>query len=886
MLLYRPILSAYKQTGQPAARRYLLREFASPQLHAEPEELLAELAQVREVTCVDEPARLAAEMALRERRLRLDLSTRDATRETGGMWTAFAESRALIAWMQSRVDEPALARGAGAALGATALVLARTAPEPDRVLVLAALGLLGPEVATDALTRELASGAAPGAAALGLSRLGAAALEAAIPPAVQARGLPACAPWLGPALAATPAPGLAGLLERLARSDKPEVREQAALAVGSLAPDAAQGLLSQFDGERDRFVRLHVIHSLARLGVPGGRATLRRFYSASDPELVRVAVIRAAGRSTLDEVRAFLERTAAKGSPEEVAETLQALVCLGANQPEFVQIARAAARSTNPRLMLHGLLALGIWAPDEAFACVRKIFGGPPSAVFFVATYVLRYLRTDQTVSLLQQLLKAFRRTELEEIVVSALCRHLDQPGALATLLALARAGAPEPVYARMMTDLARHLPEDHAAEAAEAIRGLLKPDASGPLLGQGPMLVALGSLGTPGDLGTLTRFLDSPVAEAAIRGIELLMQTGAVAPLEALVRGRKPATRAALVALFRLGHAGAADQLGELSAAADDVPEASRALVEILLSVPHARTTSRLAHLYAALSERARTPAAPGERAEAGASGGAVRTLGAAPEKAAKAPRATPDLEAVLERPRRPVAAEAGLPSVKRAPQEGTGRRLYSDLGQVFRGEGKASSTSRALIAVGVCSVLAGCVAGLAWWHYTGTRAPVNLDEVSRFSRYPPLYREAPGEPEDNAVHDGDLIEGTRDAPVKLITRIKDDMLEVRGKLKAGEVEFSHDVPPVAKLKAALVAGTLVVDFPRGTARIVVEGARTTVEVEGAAELELKESTFTLAVKSGKAHTFRGNLRMKTLTAGQAGEFLDGTPMGRVEGN
>ena len=32
MLLYRPLLSAYRQTSVASARRYLLREFADPQL--------------------------------------------------------------------------------------------------------------------------------------------------------------------------------------------------------------------------------------------------------------------------------------------------------------------------------------------------------------------------------------------------------------------------------------------------------------------------------------------------------------------------------------------------------------------------------------------------------------------------------------------------------------------------------------------------------------------------------------------------------------------------------------------------------------------------------------------------------------------------------------
>ena len=901
MLLYRPILAAYKQTTQPAARRYLLREFGNPLLHAEPDELLFELAQVRDTTVSGEPARLAAQVALTERSLRMNLSTRDAAREMGGLWTAHADNRALLAWMASTVAEPELARAAGAWLGAVGLSLARSAGDADRALLLAGLGELGPDVAGDPLREELVTGPLPAGAALGLARLGAAALEDAIPPAVQTRGLAACAPWLGPALAFAPSGAMSGLLTRLAKAAAPEVREAAAHALGALSLEHAAPLLDLFEGEADRFVRLNVILSLARLGVPGGRGTLRRFYRSSDPEIVRIALIRAAGRSSLDEVRPFLERALA-GSPEEVAEALQSLVGLGASAPAFLEAARAAARSANARLMLHGLLALAIWAPDECFARVKKTFSGAPSATWFLATYVLRYLRTDQTVPLLQKLLKAFRGTELEEIAVSALCRHLDQPGALGTLIALARAGAKPAVLARMMTDLARHLPEDQAAEAADAIRAMLKAAPAQP----GPLLVALGSLGNPGDLATLLPHLATPAAEAAVHGIELLMDPQAAPDLEAHVKKRGPAVRAALVALFRLGHARVPELLEPFTAAADEVPVAARAVVEMALSVRHARTVSRLAHLYGTLSDRAKSlpppaerkarplPAPKGSATDASAAAAAQEALAEVQAMLATPPAATAPpgpqksravrgagMEAVLERPRRPVAAGKDLPAIQRPPPEGTGDHVYAQLGRVFRGEGKPAGRQVALVLVMVALVV-GNAGSYLYMH----RAPAaNPDETSRFSRFPPLYKlGVPGEPADNAVNPDDMIEASRDQPLRLATRIKDDQLEVRGKLKVGAIEFSRDSPPTAKLSASLQSGSLGVTFPRGTARITVEGARTIVEIQGEADLEMKESTFVMNVKSGRAQTFRGSLKMKTLTAGQGGEFLDGTPMGRIE--
>jgi hypothetical protein len=99
VLLYRPLVAAYQQSGQAPARRFILREFADPQLHAEPDELLGFLEKSSRESVKEEPARLLAEVNLRERALTLRLTTRDHTWEVGGLWTALAGSRSLMNWM-------------------------------------------------------------------------------------------------------------------------------------------------------------------------------------------------------------------------------------------------------------------------------------------------------------------------------------------------------------------------------------------------------------------------------------------------------------------------------------------------------------------------------------------------------------------------------------------------------------------------------------------------------------------------------------------------------------------------------------------------------------------------------------------------------------------
>src|SRR5207302_602263 len=119
-----------------------------------------------------DPTLLDTVVALRERQLMLALTTCDPLRMQGGLWTTVAASRSLVAWQQGTVAAPQLAGAAGAWLAPAATALLDRCEGDARALVLAALGALGEELALEPLTAELIQGALPGAAAVGLARLG------------------------------------------------------------------------------------------------------------------------------------------------------------------------------------------------------------------------------------------------------------------------------------------------------------------------------------------------------------------------------------------------------------------------------------------------------------------------------------------------------------------------------------------------------------------------------------------------------------------------------------------------------------------------------------------------------------------------------------------
>lgn len=862
MLLYRPLLSAYRSVARPEARRFILRELSDPTLHAEPAELVDALAAAPDPSPLDEPLRLAAEVSLRASALKLRLTTRDAGRLSGGLWTALAGAKD-IAQLAAAAPSADCSRSAGALLGDAARAIVAGASGLDRARALCALGDLGADVALPVLKDELGRETMPAAAAIGLARLGEDVVDALVLPAMQANGLARTAPWLGVLLAAQPPDRALPVALRLAKSAEPALREQGAIALGGLGAGALPAL-DLFAAERDPHVKLHAMWSLGRLGVPGGRDTLRRFFSASDAPLVRIAAIQAAGRSTAAQTQPFLEWALAKGSPEERAEALQSLVCLGVSGPAFVAAAQKAVASRHARLTLVGLLGLCVWSPPAAFDEIRRIFAAPASAEWFLATHALRYLRSDQTVPLLVRLFSAVKGTELEEVAADALCRHLDEAAARDALLARAAEGPPPGVLARTMVNLARHLADEHAASVTELVRKLLKPRL--PAAVAGPLLGALGAFGDESDVPRLTAHLDGDAGADAVNALVLLMRAESAAALEKpLAGGPGPASARALVALWQLGRKDAAQRLAALANAIGGLPLAAQALSEMAASAALAPRVPRLLLLRELLA-REGAPARP-----------------APPPPSPPPPAAppAPEIQEVLSRPRKVSLPAREAPRLSKPPPAGTGERVYRNLGKRLEsvdGEGRSQALMLAgAVAVVVCVLLVALVRG------GPASAGGSSEELRKLAGIPALYRDG-RDPEEGAVSDGSVLESSGD-PVVVRTRLRENMLTIVGRFRYGALRFVPGPPAEAELTGALLGGRTTVEFPRGKARVEVEGARTTVEiVRGKADLELRESTFVLAVKDGQARILRGSILMKTLFAGQSGEFLDGNPIGHFE--
>jgi HEAT repeat protein len=884
MLLYRPLLDAYQQTPLLPVRRYLLRQFAHPRIHAEPDEVLAVVEGTREVSAVSVADRLSTEIALREQTLRLRLTTRDAARQSGGMWTYHSAHRAFAAWSRSEVQAPALAQAAGEWLGPIALQIARTAGRAGRAEALAALGDLGPSVALPPLAQELRSGPMPGAAAVGLARLGREAAVEALLPAVLVRGLPACASWIGVALFGLAAERAVPLLDSVARSDAPEVREQAAWAVGAFPVAAVQPVLERLVAETDSFVRLNLLSSLGRMGVPGGMRALKRLLAPADADLLRTALIECAGWCHEDEARGFLEEVLSTGSPSEKAEALQALVAMGASGAELVAEARKATASQNSRLMLLGLLALAVWAPEEAFAAARKAFDGPPAGAWFIATYVLRYLRGEQTVRLLKRLHEAARGSELEEVVIDALSRHLDQPGVMELFLQVVKSGTRESTARKILQDLARHLPEEQALEAAAAVRGLLssaaRPEAAGPLL------VTLGALGGPEDLPLLLAHAGTGAAVEAVQGIELLMADGAIQGLETVARSGAPGARgargAAIVAQFRLGHLDAVGHLDRLVASGDGgEAAAARCALEMALSVRCAKTVPRLALLYSALQGRAdaiEKARGEGRIPDPVIPAGSGPCGPAAPLPAPSAgPLPPPPLPprcllVVQDAFTRRAADVIGLPPPSRfdrAPPQGAGGRVYRELGRHLTGAELARArTSRLPFVVTVVLAL---LAALFWGRWLGDLEDQRLPHLLDYA-LPTLYRAGAADPARASVEPGALLSGRPDRPVQVMCKVPENSFTVRGAVKVVAVELVEGPRPRFSLELELVSGALSLAVPIGRVRVRVAGTPVVVTCTGgSATAVVLGPTLRLSVATGEARVERGRLLLRTLAPGQA---------------
>jgi len=598
MLFYRPLLAAYRAAELPEIRRFLLRELVNPRLHSEPEETLRCLGSPNDSVGVD-PNRFLAELKLSERLLRLRLTSGDLAHEaTLGLWTAVKQSRSQVTIRLVRGPSHKTMAKAGEILGPVGQGLLTKTKGEARGLVLTALGQLQQEQFLPQLTAELVSGDLPGSAAIGLTGFSSQDAAAALFSGVQARGLDASAAWLGPSLVELAFPTVIPLVTRLCRSQSVHSREQAAIALESFGAAGIQELLAGFDASDAPVVRLNLLKSIGRVSSGASVKAIRTFCSPRDPEILRVTAIQAAGHAPGSEPLEYLTQSLLSSSPAERAEALEALICKGVTGPAYVEEAYKSSLSDHNRLSLVGLLALVVWDPNRAFDRVMDAFKERSAARWYSATYALRYLQSESSATFLGQICKLAQGTELKEIAVSALARHLHESSVLDLFLGAIDEETEPIVGERIVGDLIRLLPAVRANEAAAVLRvkldGLLAPSV------RGHVLTALGALGTPEDLPLLVS--GAAIApQGAMRGMELLNDPSCIEPLQALAASDSVKVRqTAIVALFRLGHFASVDLLKELTTSSPDA--AAQAFFQMALSVRYINHLPRLALLRKAL--------------------------------------------------------------------------------------------------------------------------------------------------------------------------------------------------------------------------------------------------------------------------------------------
>jgi len=889
MLFYRPLLWFYGEATPGPARRTVLRNLLNPLLHCDPEEILEHLNSVDEEEIESSPDRLFAEVAFREQRVQVRLMAQDPWRKMGGRWTSLTVGQSLE-WMRMETSLPQIAAAVGQELGPVALELLDKISGPARALLLAALGDLGSEVGLSPLRSELLRGQNPGPAAVGLGRLGTPEAADCLLPAVQSRGIDKCEPWLGLALATLASAQLIPLLTRVARSDSPTLREQAARALEGYGAHDITSVLEVLGKEKDPYNRMSLFLSLARLGVPGGVDTLRRLALKGDAEFVRVATIRAAGAAVEGDVRGFLEPILQNGSPIERREALEALVCREHDGAPFLEEARAAARSLHPRTMLTGLLALSVWAPEEAFSLVSEILSRQDcSEQWSQAVFVLRYLKTDQTAPLLTHLCRAAAGTELEEFALTSLARHLSVPGVAETLISLIDEKLAYGTARKILEEISHHLPIAQADEAANRIRERLTL-ALDPLV-TGELLVALGALGSEEDLPRLSPYLSTPMAVAAIRSIELLRTEQADQVLMGEIESDRPEVReAAILSLFRLGNLGSIEHLRELASSPADRPRAAHLLLEMGLAVRCSKRVPRLLSLYKTLCERIAEPVVSTSASKANS-----KPRPDAPPTSADTSwwDSKPDepkivqplgLQSVMQTTRPfKLSRPQTLPTLSGKPSRRSD--LYRSLIRDPSGGEAASHSPRLKLILTFVAVVV--VSILLKYGTMESSVPKTVDTRPNpvQIRSSALLCYASGERSGSAVSGGDVIKASLKTPITLRSGSLENSLVVLGRLKIATLE------PIAThlrdmvIATELLEGCLKVDFNGEQSKIRVEADRSVVDISrGKVRLSLNDGSLTVFVYYGQAQVLVYPGDQVTIHVGQRATFRKGKAVGRTE--
>jgi len=881
MLLYRPLIAAYRDTPRRGIRDYLLRQLKSPRLHAEPEEVLEALADRPDEEILTDAIRLDAELELQAQLTQLRLTTCDPDRRMGGLWTSVAAGRSLVTWTLERDRVLDSLPWLGAALNPVLDGPRETSPA-EQAWSHVCRGIGRTSSGVDRLVHELIEGTMPAAAAVGIATTGDRTHAGVIIRAIQRRGLKISAPWLGVLLSRLAGDETVPILGRLVRSDHHPLESQAAYALGFFSPDQARDAIRKLMPVRDPEVRLNLLTSLGRLDDQGLGPILLSLTHPDDPDLLRVAAIRSLGLLGLESGSELLTSVLETEAPVRRAEALEAAVLWPDAGAIFLDHARQAVRSNVERLQLAGLLSLIRWSPEEADSNIHEVFAQPASRQWFMATFALRYLRSSNGVALLVRLADRARGTDLEELALSSLCRYLDDPAALTFLIDHIQGDVRPFLIRRVLSELARHTPVEHAHESAEALRTILRQSDLNAV--DPSFYVALGALGDDSDLEILLSHLASPHTTsaglvAALEGIELLMSAPDLPELKLVSEHDDPDVRTrALLTRFRLGDLETIPILESWGREPrSGTPEGARGIGhaiqtarDMLVTAMCMGRVSRLARLVACLTRRELT------RSENDDS-----RVTTPVENVRPVTLRTPTSEGLpgILQERRPVLKSMRIPEIGDGKPAARSTFLYRALGNHNRGENLSKDRpwiAPALVAISALALV------VVTSFTTITRDPEPQVLPKPISQ--PVIEAwiSRGSLTGSRVRSGELLTGRPADPVVVYLGFLDNIVAIRGRATATSVERAFGGPRDSRLVLAMHDGELEASLHRGRSSVRIEAAEVAVEIRaGRVKLSLQAEGLTVEVQRGSALIEDLVGERTEVFEGRVGRFMKGMSQG-----
>ncbi len=195
-------------------------------------------------------------------------------------------------------------------------------------------------------------------------------------------------------------------LVRAARSDDPEVRKAAIMALSEVESEAAIPALAAATTDADPEVRRHAIWALAESDAPEATPVLTRATGDSDPEVRRFALHALAERGDAVSVD-IMARSLEDEDPEVRRAALMALAESG--RPEAIPAMGRALNDEDPevrRMAIWGLAEAGDVDPSAVRPLIAALEGDRDPEVRIAAAHALGEVGTDAALDALTRALK------------------------------------------------------------------------------------------------------------------------------------------------------------------------------------------------------------------------------------------------------------------------------------------------------------------------------------------------------------------------------------------------------------------------------------------------------------------------------------------------